>query len=1273
MATIITRETGATAKSSPLSNAELDNNFINLNSDIATRIPSAEKGAANGVATLDGSSKVPSSQLPSYVDDVLEYANLAALPQTGETGKIYVALDTNKTYRWGGTTYTAIASGNVDSVAGKTGVVTLVKADVGLSEVDNKSSTTIRSEITSANIIGALGFTPLSNATSYLPLAGGTTTGKIISGTSNGDVLEIRNDTSANASSAYVTFKNRNLSGTYASSVRLSSVTKADGFGGDFLVETFYSGSAYKGLLVDESSNVWFYDQNNVKKFQWDAVNSRALINNNVVIHAGNYSSYALPITGGTTTGVTTLNSNFRFHLGGETGTSVVDFRLNTSSKNLVISAPDTGAVFLNWDHGTGGVNFGNGASGTVGSVSALGAANFIGAITQNGSQVLHAGNYTSYSPGLTGSGASGTWGISISGNAATASTLQTARLINGQTFNGSTDINTTEWYHSGRDFVNGTLITTGIDYSASSGDPFVLQIRGNSYGSQMPFDIQLQGYIYADTIINYGAYSTGPTFPIILMNVGGKLCFWFARQTYWQGFNANCYTAYGTRALNKVESITDIANPNGTKQVTITPAQVLRSDNFTNYAPGLTGSGASGTWNITAATANALNTGNNYTGNQFTASGSGYFFANRPAIANQAGIQFQTAGTTNWWNFLDNNVNTLTWYQSATNTQVMTLTQAGVLNVVGGITQNSNQVLHAGNYGSYLGNAYMRAIGPASSSNDWNTIGNSYPNTVQQVDPTNFSSTTNGPTAANYTYGTLVNLSAQSSSQAQIYISHAGNDLIFRGGWGGSSWQAWNKVLTNQNYSSYALPLVGGTVSGRLTVNNELKFGAERRYYVGNLTTGANPARYEIARVYIDYNDWHSAGTIQVELQNNYYMGGDRQVWNISFDYNIVNCDLVESIGPRGRFGTVTCGSPVQVSGDSYYLPVYVDVRYYGYYYAYVTTSWPEVTSHGAHFGAILVYTSPSSSSISDFTPSDAISLRATSLSLSGNGVLHAGNYTSYAPSLTGSGASGTWGISISGNAATASNGGVTSVNGQTGAVTVSAGSAFTGGTVANATTFTSEVTASSYLLVNGVSYLQTSLAIWNSNWAAWNVVINRNSGTGLPQITNVTFEGSTILHAGNYNSYALPLSGGTVTGSTQIASLGVGTAASGTAGEIRATNNITAYYSSDSKFKENIVSITNASEIVDAIGGKYFDWTDAYLADHGGADGYFVQKSDFGVVAQDVLEHFPRAVRTRPDGSLAVDYEKLSSLAFAAISEQHKKLVRLEALVELLLNKDK
>jgi hypothetical protein len=78
----------------------------------------ANKGIANGYASLDGSSKVPAIQLPSYVDDVLEFANLAAFPATGATGVIYVALDTNKIYRWSGTTYIEISPspGSTDAV-----------------------------------------------------------------------------------------------------------------------------------------------------------------------------------------------------------------------------------------------------------------------------------------------------------------------------------------------------------------------------------------------------------------------------------------------------------------------------------------------------------------------------------------------------------------------------------------------------------------------------------------------------------------------------------------------------------------------------------------------------------------------------------------------------------------------------------------------------------------------------------------------------------------------------------------------------------------------------------------------------------------------------------------------------------------------------------------------------------------------------------------------------------------------------------------------------
>ena len=112
----------------------LDSNLQSFATAVGTavkaRIPSSEKGQPNGVATLDGGGKIPSAQLPSYIDDVVEYANLAAFPGTGSSGILYIALDTNKQYRWAGSTYQQITSGAVDSVAGKTGVVTLGTSDV---------------------------------------------------------------------------------------------------------------------------------------------------------------------------------------------------------------------------------------------------------------------------------------------------------------------------------------------------------------------------------------------------------------------------------------------------------------------------------------------------------------------------------------------------------------------------------------------------------------------------------------------------------------------------------------------------------------------------------------------------------------------------------------------------------------------------------------------------------------------------------------------------------------------------------------------------------------------------------------------------------------------------------------------------------------------------------------------------------------------------------------------------------------------------------------
>lgn len=93
--------------------------------DATARVASSLIGAASGIAPLGADSKIASTYLPSYVDDVLEVANYAALPGTGETGKIYVALDTNKTWRWSGSVYVEISASPGSSDAVTEGVTNL--------------------------------------------------------------------------------------------------------------------------------------------------------------------------------------------------------------------------------------------------------------------------------------------------------------------------------------------------------------------------------------------------------------------------------------------------------------------------------------------------------------------------------------------------------------------------------------------------------------------------------------------------------------------------------------------------------------------------------------------------------------------------------------------------------------------------------------------------------------------------------------------------------------------------------------------------------------------------------------------------------------------------------------------------------------------------------------------------------------------------------------------------------------------------------------------
>lgn len=113
------------------------------------------KGAANGVAELGADGRVPSGQLPSYVDDVLEYANFAALPATGETGKIYITQDNNKTWRWSGSAYVEISA---SLALGETSA-TAYRGDRGKTAYDHSQLVTGNPHGTTAADVGALAST----------------------------------------------------------------------------------------------------------------------------------------------------------------------------------------------------------------------------------------------------------------------------------------------------------------------------------------------------------------------------------------------------------------------------------------------------------------------------------------------------------------------------------------------------------------------------------------------------------------------------------------------------------------------------------------------------------------------------------------------------------------------------------------------------------------------------------------------------------------------------------------------------------------------------------------------------------------------------------------------------------------------------------------------------------------------------------------------------------------------------------------------------------
>jgi hypothetical protein len=365
---------------------------------------------------------------------------------------------------------------------------------------------------------------------------------------------------------------------------------------------------------------------------------------------------------------------------------------------------------------------------------------------------ILHAGNYGDYAPSKTGTGASGTWGINITGGAGRLSALGSYVL------NASTN---------GRDFNDG--IQAGFVDSGTNGYP--------QYGSIVRIKTYPNDGGAAELYFPYGASYGGSAMRYRLGqydNAG-----WTSWKTVLDDSNYSSYAlplSGGT--LTGAIYVGTTGSASATRALRVGPSGGSPAS-FGSYA---------GSWRSTIEIwDNAATRMLHLT----PPDGTNYNWSSIKSVG--AGLRIDVGGS-GGTNAIDIGTN-------------------GVANFPQGLQQGGNQVLHAGNYTGF--NGTLRALGGADGM-DFNT---SNYNSMYFAE---INGSANKPTSYSYNYGTILTFDPGlgTGGRAQFYVSHVGNDLTFRGGWGGnSSWGTWNRVLTNQNYGGYALPLSGGNLTGQTTL----------------------------------------------------------------------------------------------------------------------------------------------------------------------------------------------------------------------------------------------------------------------------------------------------------------------------------------------------------------------------------------------------------------------------------------------------------------------
>jgi len=623
MATIILR----LGKGSPLTNAELDGNFTNLNNDIATKASTSSLASVAFTGSYSSLTGTPTLGTAAAKD----------IPATGNASATQVVYGSDTRLS---DARTPTAHNQAWSTI--TGTPTTLSG-YGITDAYSSSNPAgYITGITSSNVTTALGFTPYNatNPNGYITTAGAraaisvtgsgsydsatgviTVTGGVTSfNTRTGAIVLSSTDVTTALGFTPYNSTNPNSYITTAGARSAISVTGSGSYDSATGVITVTGGvtsvNSRTGAVTITSGDVTGalgytpYNSSNPSGY----ITSSALSG---YLTSSTAASTYLPLSGGTLTGVTLVKRNLGTNDYTNVGQHNLHLRLQRSSD---VKTLELGVL----DNGTGVIQANEAGVGYQ--TLALNPVN--GSVTANGQTVLHAGNYTSYSPSLTGSGASGTWGINVTGTAGseTFSTVTSRGSSTGTQISVSTSVggymyrgtkagggygDSTAVFGAVLDNSNGAASYLFDGYKGGSGGTRTFYVRADGAG-YFADSINIAGNtaLHAGNVGTYALPIGGGTLTGVTNLYAGSagnspaLCFGSETggskkaiylDTYWLVIQGHQNEGIKLRTTDPSGNTTDrfVVTTSG---ATINGSQALHAGNYNSYALPLSGGTMSGT-----------------------------------------------------------------------------------------------------------------------------------------------------------------------------------------------------------------------------------------------------------------------------------------------------------------------------------------------------------------------------------------------------------------------------------------------------------------------------------------------------------------------------------------------------------------------------------------------------------------------------------------------------------------------------------------------------